>query len=153
MLFPYLTVYFRSSLSPQLSLMAARTASSIAAAAAQEKKPAAGKRDAASECFAQDSASAKRLRAEKVSAVSDDEDSAVAVNEVERNPNLYNRAKYALLLMYSGEGYYGMQRNWEFPSIENEILDALLKKDLISQAEHSFPSKYFFSVPARLIRA
>jgi len=62
----------------------------------------------------------------------------------ERNPMFCNRNKYALLFMYSGEGYYGLQRNWEFPSIENEIMDALLKLDLISQAEHSFPSKVFF---------
>ena len=51
---------------------------------------------------------------------------------------LVKKRKYALLIGYSGEGYFGLQRNAsiktkEFPTIEDEIVDALVKVNAIPQ--------------------
>lgn len=43
------------------------------------------------------------------------------------------RRKYAMLLGYSGVDYYGMQRNPQMKTIEEDVLKALLKADLITQ--------------------
>ena len=49
-----------------------------------------------------------------------------------------SKKKYALLIGYSGEGYFGLQRNpsiknGQFRTIEDEIVDALVKIDAIPQ--------------------
>ena len=49
------------------------------------------------------------------------------------------KRKYALLISYCGEGYYGLQRNasiktGEFPTIEDEIVKGLIKVNAIPQS-------------------
>ena len=39
----------------------------------------------------------------------------------------------ALLMMFSGKGYYGMQMNPGFPCIEGDLLRALLKAGTITK--------------------
>lgn len=46
------------------------------------------------------------------------------------------RRKYAMLLGYSGVNYYGMQRNPQMKTIEEDLLNALLKVDLITEEAH-----------------
>uniref|UniRef100_A0A1Y1JX55 Pseudouridylate synthase 1 homolog n=1 Tax=Photinus pyralis TaxID=7054 RepID=A0A1Y1JX55_PHOPY len=43
------------------------------------------------------------------------------------------RRKYVMLLGYSGVNYFGMQRNPSMPTIEEDLFNALLKADLITQ--------------------
>lgn len=42
------------------------------------------------------------------------------------------RKNYAMMLSYLGKNYYGMQRNPGFNTIEEELIKAMLKADLIT---------------------
>ncbi|XP_065352616.1 pseudouridylate synthase 1 homolog [Cloeon dipterum] len=59
------------------------------------------------------------------------------------------RKKVALLMGYSGQGYFGMQRNHQMRTIEDELFKAMLKADFASQEECDFPHTLFFQRAAR----
>lgn len=50
---------------------------------------------------------------------------------------------------YSGQGYYGMQRNQQFRTIEQQLFKALFKADLASEEECDSPHTMFFQRAAR----
>ncbi|XP_048241100.1 tRNA pseudouridine synthase A-like isoform X2 [Haliotis rufescens] len=59
------------------------------------------------------------------------------------------KRKVAILLAYCGKGYYGIQRNKGFDTIEEELLKALLKNELIPQEHFDCPQKMSFQRAAR----
>jgi tRNA pseudouridine38-40 synthase len=62
------------------------------------------------------------------------------------------KRKYALCLGYSGQGYYGLQRNAtskEFRTIEDEVVDGLVKIGSISQGHADEMNKMSFQRAAR----
>ncbi|XP_067656614.1 pseudouridylate synthase 1 homolog [Haliotis asinina] len=59
------------------------------------------------------------------------------------------KRKVAMLLAYCGKGYYGIQRNKGFNTIEEELLTALLKNELIPQEHFDCPQKMSFQRAAR----
>ncbi|XP_071549398.1 pseudouridylate synthase 1 homolog [Panulirus ornatus] len=59
------------------------------------------------------------------------------------------RRKYALLLSYSGKGYLGMQRNPGYRTIEDDLLTAMLRADLITEEGHTCPQMFHFQRAAR----
>ncbi|XP_041370240.1 tRNA pseudouridine synthase A-like [Gigantopelta aegis] len=59
------------------------------------------------------------------------------------------KRKVALLLTYCGAGYYGIQRNAGFPTIEEELIQALLKAELIPQEHADTPHKMSFQRASR----
>lgn len=63
------------------------------------------------------------------------------------NPNV--KRKVAVLIAYNGKGYHGIQRNPPFPSIEEEILKALLEVKAITQEQYDKPSLVSFQRAAR----
>uniref|UniRef100_K1QM92 tRNA pseudouridine synthase A n=1 Tax=Magallana gigas TaxID=29159 RepID=K1QM92_MAGGI len=60
------------------------------------------------------------------------------VPQMQGNPNV--KRKVAVLIAYNGKGYHGIQRNPPFPSIEEEILKALLEVKAITQEQYDKPS-------------
>ncbi|ESO05692.1 hypothetical protein HELRODRAFT_154673 [Helobdella robusta] len=62
----------------------------------------------------------------------------------------FRKKKVALLLVYSGKGYLGMQRNPGFRTIESELFDALLKAGVVRPDHIEEPrSKMSFQRAAR----
>ncbi|XP_059485539.1 pseudouridylate synthase 1 homolog [Neocloeon triangulifer] len=59
------------------------------------------------------------------------------------------RKKVALLMGYSGQGYFGMQRNHQMRTIEEQLFKALLKADFASAEECENPQSMFFQRAAR----
>ncbi|XP_069958192.1 pseudouridylate synthase 1 homolog isoform X1 [Cherax quadricarinatus] len=59
------------------------------------------------------------------------------------------RRKYALLLSYSGKGYLGMQRNPGYRTIEDDLLTAMLRADLITDEGCTCPQIFHFQRAAR----
>ncbi|XP_042222989.1 tRNA pseudouridine synthase A-like isoform X2 [Homarus americanus] len=59
------------------------------------------------------------------------------------------RRKYALLLSYSGKGYLGMQRNPGYRTIEDDLLTAMLRADLITDEGCTCPQMFHFQRAAR----
>lgn len=57
--------------------------------------------------------------------------------------------KHAVLISYCGTGYYGLQRNKGYETIEEEILRGLLKSEQITQAEYDEPYRLYFQRAAR----
>jgi tRNA pseudouridine38-40 synthase len=54
-----------------------------------------------------------------------------------------------ILLSYSGVNYTGMQRNPDVPTIEEELLKAMLKNQWISEEGYKTPQQAFFQRAAR----
>ncbi|VDD77422.1 unnamed protein product [Mesocestoides corti] len=52
--------------------------------------------------------------------------------------------KCAIIMMYSGTGYFGMQKNDGFPTIEGELLSALYKSGYITEEHMKNPSIIHF---------
>ena len=50
---------------------------------------------------------------------------------------------------YSGQGYFGMQRNQQYRTIEQQLFKALFKADLASEEECDNPHTMFFQRAAR----
>lgn len=67
----------------------------------------------------------------------EDEDGGTEPPKRQRRPS----KTMALLMMYSGKGYFGMQRNQGFATIEAEVLKALRETDLISEEHFNLPGK------------
>ncbi|XP_060582562.1 pseudouridylate synthase 1 homolog [Ruditapes philippinarum] len=59
------------------------------------------------------------------------------------------KRKVALLIAYNGKGYYGLQLNPGFPSIEGDIIKAILEAGLITQDHADTPRKMSFQRAAR----
>lgn len=59
------------------------------------------------------------------------------------------RKKNLVLLGYSGVRYYGMQRNPEVNTIEEELLKAMLKNNWITEESFKNPQQCFFQRCAR----
>ncbi|XP_029645099.1 tRNA pseudouridine synthase A isoform X2 [Octopus sinensis] len=59
------------------------------------------------------------------------------------------KRKVALLMAYSGEGYYGIQVNSAFPTIESELFKALVAVGLVPQDHVDNPYKMSFQRAAR----
>jgi tRNA pseudouridine38-40 synthase len=59
------------------------------------------------------------------------------------------RRKSLVLLGYSGVNYTGMQRNPDVPTIEEELLKAMLKNDWINEEGYKTPQQAFFQRAAR----
>ncbi|XP_045584791.1 pseudouridylate synthase 1 homolog isoform X1 [Procambarus clarkii] len=59
------------------------------------------------------------------------------------------RRKYALLLAYSGKGYLGMQRNPGYRTIEDDLLTAMLRADLVTDEGCTCPQIFHFQRAAR----
>lgn len=59
------------------------------------------------------------------------------------------KRKVALLMAYSGEGYYGIQVNSTFPTIESELFKALVKVGLVPQDHVDSLHKMSFQRAAR----
>ncbi|XP_074641522.1 pseudouridylate synthase 1 homolog [Tubulanus polymorphus] len=85
---------------------------------------------------------AKKLKGE-------DEVLTVVEKEVNEAGERLKKKKVALLLSYSGKGYYGMQLNPGFPTIEDELLTALCKAGVIPLNHKENPSKMQFQRAAR----
>jgi len=60
-----------------------------------------------------------------------DGDSKRLKMESKTNEFPYSKKKVALLLVYSGKGYNGMQRNKGFRTIESDLLEALVKAGVV----------------------
>nr|XP_022337665.1 tRNA pseudouridine synthase A, mitochondrial-like [Crassostrea virginica] len=69
------------------------------------------------------------------------------VPQMQGNPNA--KRKVAVLIAYNGKGYHGIQRNPPYPSIEEEILKALLALKAITQEHYDKPSSIGFQRAAR----
>ncbi|KAL3316921.1 tRNA pseudouridine synthase 1 [Cichlidogyrus casuarinus] len=83
-------------------------------------------------------------------------DSKIA--KLEQSDKSMRRRQFAILMMYSGIGYYGMQRQPEntqstHPAIENELLDALLKANLITEENKQFPGQVRFQRASKTDRS
>ncbi|XP_048746264.2 pseudouridylate synthase 1 homolog isoform X2 [Ostrea edulis] len=63
------------------------------------------------------------------------------------NPNA--KRKVVVLIAYNGKGYHGIQRNPPYPSIEEEILKALLSVNAITQEHYDKPGVVHFQRAAR----
>ncbi|XP_047494143.1 tRNA pseudouridine synthase A-like isoform X1 [Penaeus chinensis] len=59
------------------------------------------------------------------------------------------RRKYAILLSYSGKGYLGMQRNPGYRTIEDDLLNAMLHADLVTEEGCTCPQLFNFQRAAR----
>lgn len=59
------------------------------------------------------------------------------------------KKKYAMLLSYCGQGYYGMQINHGFKTIEGELFDAFLKLGVMDEEAHKSPNLAKFQRAAR----
>lgn len=59
------------------------------------------------------------------------------------------KRKVAMLLGYSGTGYYGMQRNFGKETVEGNLISALLKADMITQDESERVQSFQFQRAAR----
>ncbi|ESO95174.1 hypothetical protein LOTGIDRAFT_117320 [Lottia gigantea] len=57
--------------------------------------------------------------------------------------------KVALLLAYCGAGYYGIQIQKDYPTIESELLSALVKCKCLTQEQADTPNKIQFQRAAR----
>ncbi|XP_046551411.1 tRNA pseudouridine synthase A-like [Haliotis rubra] len=90
---------------------------------------------------------------EKVEEDSPEEEPAQKKSKQEQVAPMQGRAdrkrKVAMLLAYCGKGYYGIQRNRGFNTIEEELLTALLKNELIPQEHFDCPQKMSFQRAAR----
>lgn len=69
------------------------------------------------------------------------------VPQMQGNPSV--KRKVAVLIAYNGKGYHGIQRNPPFPSIEEEILKALLEVKAITQEHYDKPGSIGFQRAAR----
>ncbi|GAB0095004.1 tRNA pseudouridine synthase A [Sergentomyia squamirostris] len=59
------------------------------------------------------------------------------------------RKKSVILLGYSGKEYYGMQRNPDVKTVEEELLSAMLKHKWITEESYKFPQGIAFQRAAR----
>uniref|UniRef100_A0A1B0D9A1 Pseudouridylate synthase 1 homolog n=1 Tax=Phlebotomus papatasi TaxID=29031 RepID=A0A1B0D9A1_PHLPP len=59
------------------------------------------------------------------------------------------RKKSVILLGYSGKDYYGMQRNPDVKTVEQELLAAMLKNNWITEEAYNFPQSIGFQRAAR----
>lgn len=64
-------------------------------------------------------------------------------------PKRIPKRKFALLMGFSGSGYYGMQINKEFPTIELDLFRALRKLGVINAEEAVTPGLFDFQRAAR----
>ncbi|PAA49516.1 hypothetical protein BOX15_Mlig025435g1 [Macrostomum lignano] len=94
-------------------------------------------------------ASAEPTESKQAKLASDsNNDAAVAATGNTRNCTINRRRgdvkKAILMLMYSGSGYYGMQRNTGFDTIEGALFDSLLAGGHITEEEYLSPGKLQF---------
>lgn len=64
-----------------------------------------------------------------------DNEAEVEAKKQKTDPQQFVRIKrknYAMMLSYLGKNYYGMQRNPGFNTIEEELINAMLKAELIT---------------------
>lgn len=59
------------------------------------------------------------------------------------------RRKYCVILGYAGANYIGMQRNPEVNTIEEELLKAMFKNELITDEAYEIPQRAHFQRAAR----
>ncbi|KAG1691495.1 Cell division cycle protein 23 [Nymphon striatum] len=71
--------------------------------------------------------------------------------ESELKPPRQKKKMYAVLLSYCGKGYYGMQRNLQMklPTIEEDLLSAMLKSGFIDKDLYDHPSDMSFQRASR----
>lgn len=72
-----------------------------------------------------------------------------ASKKLKEEARLDRKRKVALLIAYNGKGYYGLQVNPGFPTIEGEVIKALLEVGVIPQEHHDHPQKMSFQRAAR----
>lgn len=70
-------------------------------------------------------------------------------SEAETGGDKVKRKKLVLLMGYCGQGYLGMQRNVGFKTIEEDLLTALLKANLINEESFSQIQNIQFQRAAR----
>ncbi|KAK2588708.1 hypothetical protein KPH14_001598 [Odynerus spinipes] len=88
-----------------------------------------------------DSPQKKRLK------VDEDENTAAKIQKVE--VQRIKKKTYALMLGYLGRDYYGMQKNPGMKTIEEELLNALLKTNLITMENYENLRSFNFQRAAR----
>lgn len=88
-----------------------------------------------------DSSSNKRLN------VNEDENTAAKIQKVE--VQRIKRRPYAIMLGYLGRDYYGMQKNPGMKTIEEDLLNALLKTNLITTENYENLRSFNFQRAAR----
>ncbi|XP_055947803.1 pseudouridylate synthase 1 homolog isoform X2 [Argiope bruennichi] len=91
-----------------------------------------------------DESEAKKLKSENEESVGDIISKAAAATNRVRKPK-----KVALLLCYLGKEFYGMQRNSNVSTVEEELFKALLESNIILQSEFDFPKTMKFQRAAR----
>jgi tRNA pseudouridine38-40 synthase len=103
------------------------------------------------------------IKVEPIYSVDDDNPSkkiktehSTNVETTQPKKEIKNKKKRALLISYCGEGYYGLQRNpsnkdnyLKFPTIEDEIVNALVKIEAIPQNHADDMYKMSFQRAAR----
>ncbi|VDN59177.1 unnamed protein product [Dracunculus medinensis] len=63
------------------------------------------------------------------------------------------RIRYAILLAYRGQNYFGMQLQKEYPTVEGCLLKALLENNFISKEEYKDPFLCYFQRASRTDRS
>ncbi|KAL3093622.1 hypothetical protein niasHT_026660 [Heterodera trifolii] len=102
--------------------------------------------------FMQMMAKETRKRTAAEDGLADATDASVAVKR-ERRPKT---VKYAMLLSYQGHEYFGMQLqhdNANFPTIESHLLDAMHKRNFITDKNRKDPFTFYFQRCARTDRS
>ncbi|MFH4982694.1 hypothetical protein AB6A40_009403 [Gnathostoma spinigerum] len=83
-------------------------------------------------------------------------DAAVAgTSAIDGSPQKKRRKtfRYAMLLAYQGKKYFGMQIQKDFPTIESNLLSAMVKLQLIKPEEAERPNSFWFQRAARTDRS
>ncbi|CAL1272199.1 unnamed protein product [Larinioides sclopetarius] len=91
-----------------------------------------------------DESEAKKLKSENVESVDNIISKAAANTNKVRKPK-----KVTLLLCYLGKEFYGMQRNSNVSTVEEELFKALLESNIILKSEFDFPKTMKFQRAAR----
>ncbi|XP_053407553.1 pseudouridylate synthase 1 homolog [Mercenaria mercenaria] len=94
-------------------------------------------------------ASALEAKAGEKRAADEDASDVCKKQKGEQKPLADRKRKVALLIAYNGKGYYGLQLNPGLPSVEGEIIKALLEVGIIPQDHHDCPRKMSFQRAAR----
>ncbi|OWF38290.1 tRNA pseudouridine synthase A, mitochondrial [Mizuhopecten yessoensis] len=90
----------------------------------------------------------RKLEGEEVTtSVKKEKTDQAPVTETETAP--LKRRKVALFMSYSGKGYFGLQRQKDFPTIEGALGKALLSVGVISKQDEEMPQKMEFQRAAR----
>lgn len=101
-----------------------------------------------------ESPSAKKLKTEhETNEIGEISETCQEINDEKGMVKIGNKRKYALCVGYCGEGYFGLQRNPtikdKFRTIEDEIVDGLVKINSIPQAHADEMYKMSFQRAAR----